>query len=175
MEYKRKPTMCWSISSRRCRIGCVCLTTSSSTSSSGGSNPRYRVPSARGIRYFHLLAWPSIPEIRHFADRQRTWYRDGVTRLYCLFNVSLCHGLLIALSDSERYMNKLAGLPLLYVLDRSQALRRTAWVSLSTWCALHWHDPSLYFFHIVALAFKLAFQSTPGSERFPNSRAMALV
>lgn len=54
MEYRKKPTVRWSISSRQRQIGCVC--------------PKSRVPSARGIRCFCSLAWPSISQIRHFAD-----------------------------------------------------------------------------------------------------------
>lgn len=157
MEYRRKPsTVCWSTSSRQCRIGCVCRT-SSSTSPIGGSTPRSRVPSARGIRCFSLLAWTSNLRIRHFADtsgiqRERSAIRFDKLNDHC----KMIHYVML-LTYSESPIMALAGLP--SQLDRP--LRRTVFQQ-------GLHDPSLYYLKIVLFQ---SWASSERSERFPNSRS----
>ena len=184
MEYRRKPTMCWSISSRQCRIGCVCHSTSSSTSSNSGSTPKSRVSPARGIWYFRSLAWPSIPQIRHFADtsgpgdkQQRAKRYDKIVQLGCLQNSWRDFDILKKAGHANHI--SVTVMPLTASSD-SDTLGCTIWTCLSVeklpvalaaqWLIHHFFFASYHFCQQLRVALKIWKISTPspGPCRSPN-------
>ena len=183
MEYRRKPTMCRSISSRQFRIGCVCYSTSSSTSSNSGSTPKSRVSPARGIWYFRSLAWPSIPQIRHFADtsgpgdkQQRAKRYDKIVQLGCLQNSWVGVTLIFSKRQVTPTTSPWQWLPLTSSSDSDC----TIWTCLSVeklpvalaaqWLIHHFFFASYHFCQQLRVALKIWKISTPspGPCRSPN-------
>lgn len=142
MEYRKKPTVRWSISSRQRQIGCVC--------------PKSRVPSARGIRCFCSLAWPSISQIRHFADTY-------------LWKTSRTRSLAVDYAHWPGQLEVVAWwrycftVCVIIMSGTSMANLNAIWTDLSVKqfpsSALMFQWPSPYFFFHI-----LPFQSTAGSE-----------